>query len=260
MSASTFMDTLPLWLLYLIVAAIVLLSIEAGWRLGNRQHQRHADEGKAPVSAPVGATMGLLAFLLAFTFGMAATRFDARKQAVVQEANAIGTAYLRTSFLPDTLRGEARNLLREYLALRTGGAPAIMTAEGMARSSALHDRLWAIATSAEALSDTVSIGMFAQSLNDVIDLDTIRMTANRNRIPDSIWLMLGIVTIFSMASMGYEFGLTGERSWALMILMTVAFTAVITLIADLDRSQSGLLRVSQQPLIDLLNKIGAPAP
>ena len=74
------------------------------------------------------------------------------------------------------------------------------------------------------------------------------MTANRNRIPGSIWLMLVIVTIFSMASMGYEFGLTGERSWALTILMTVAFTTVIALIADLDRSQSGLLQVSQQPL------------
>ncbi len=87
-----------------------------------------------------------------------------------------------------------------------------------------------------------------------------KYAANRNRIPDSIWLMLGIVTIFSMASLGYEFGLTGERSWALTILMTVAFTTVITLIEDLDRSQSGLLQVSKQPLIDLLNKIVTPAP
>ena len=197
MPTGTFIDALPLWLLYLLVAAIVLLSVEAGWRLGHHQRQRHAAEGKAPVSAPVGATMGLLAFLLAFTFGMAATRFDNRKQVVLQEANAIGTAYLRTNFLPDTSRGEARHSLREYLVLRTGGAPAIVTPEGMAQSSVLHDRLWAIATSAETISDTVSIGLFVQSLNDVIDLDTIRVTANRNRIPDSIWLMLGIVTIFS---------------------------------------------------------------
>ena len=260
MSASTFIDALPLWALYLIVAAMILLSTEAGWRLGDRQRQRHADEGKAPVSAPVGATMGLLAFLLAFTFGMAATRFESRKQVVLQEANAIGTAYLRTSFLPETLREDARNSLREYLALRTGGAPAIATPEGMARSSALHDQLWAIATSAEAISDTVSTGLFVESINAVIDLDATRVTANRNRIPGSIWLMLGVVTIFSMASIGYEFGLTGERSWALTILMAVAFTAVITLIADLDRSQLGLLRVGQQPLIDLLNKIGAPGP
>jgi len=73
---------------------LVLLAIEAGWRLSNRQHPRHADESKAPISAPVGATMGLLAF----TFGMAATRFDNRKQVVLQEANTIGTAYLRTNF------------------------------------------------------------------------------------------------------------------------------------------------------------------
>ena len=196
--------------------------------------------------------MGLLAFLLAFTFGMAATRFDSRKQAVLQEANAIGTAYLRTSFLPETLREDTRNSLpRVYWRCAPAAPRRIATPEGMARSSALHDQLWAIATSAEAISDTVSTGLFVESINAVIDLDATRVTANRNRIPGSIWLMLGVVTIFSMASIGYEFGLTGERSWALTILMAVAFTAVITLIADLDRSQSGLLRVGQQPLIDL---------
>ena len=191
MMADTFIDVLPLWLLYLVVATIVVLSIELGWRLGNHQRQRHAEEGKAPVSAPVGATIGLLAFLLAFTFGMAATRYDSRKAVVLQEANAIGTTYLRTDFLPDVLRNEARTALREYLKSRTGGAAAIMSPEGMAQSAALHDQLWSIATHAETISDTVSVGLFVQSLNDVIDLDTIRVTANRNRIPGSIWLMLG---------------------------------------------------------------------
>jgi len=135
-----------------------------------------------------------------------------------------------------------------------------MSPEGMAQSAALHDQLWSIATHAETISDTVSVGLFVQSLNDVIDLDTIRVTANRNRIPDSIWLMLVVVTIFSMAAMGYEFGLTGVRSWIVTILMTIVFTTVIMLIADLDQAQAGLLQVSQQPLIDLLNKIGTPAP
>jgi hypothetical protein len=72
--------------------------------------------------------------------------------------------------------------------------------------------------------------------------------------------MLAVVTIFSMASMGYEFGLTGIRSWAVTILLVIVFTTVITLIADLDRPQSGLIHVSQQPLIDLLNTIGSPSP
>ncbi len=94
----------------------------------------------------------------------------------------------------------------------------------------------------------------------MIDLDTIRVAANRNRIPDSIWLMLGVVTVFSMAAMGYEFGLTGKRSWAVTILLIIVFTTVIMLIADLDLPQAGLLKVSQQPLIDLLNRIGTTVP
>ncbi len=94
----------------------------------------------------------------------------------------------------------------------------------------------------------------------MIDLDTVRIVANRNRIPDSIWLMLCVVTIFSMAALGYEFGLTGTRNWTVTILLVVTFTTVLVLIADLDRPQSGLLQVSQQPLLDLLDKIGAPTP
>jgi hypothetical protein len=92
----------------------------------------------------------------------------------------------------------------------------------------------------------------------MIDLDATRVTANRNRIPDSIWLVLCAITILSMAAMGYQFGLTGARSWVTMIFLVMVFTPVILLIADLDRPQAGLLQVSQQALIDLVNKIGPP--
>ena len=121
---------LPLGALYIITAAIVLLSAEAGWRLGNYRRQRPHHEKDAPVGAVVGATLGLLAFLLAFTFGMAASRYDTRRQLVLQEANAIGTTYLRADMLPEPQRSEIRNLLREYAALRVGGVSAIMTPRG----------------------------------------------------------------------------------------------------------------------------------
>jgi len=90
----------------------------------------------------------------------------------------------------------------------------------------------------------------------MIDLDAVRITGLRNRIPDTIWLMLAVVTIFSMAGLGYQFGLTGTHSWIVTILMAIAFTAVIWLIVDLDRPQSGLVHVSQQPLLDLLDRFG----
>lgn len=260
MNTITFFDTIPFWVLYILSVVIVLLSIELGWRLGDYRRRQNEEENSAPISAPVGATLGLLAFLLAFTFGMAGSRYDTRKQIVLQEANAIGTTYLRTDFLPEKLGDEARNLLRKYTVLRSGGAASYMSPEGMAKSAALQDQLWVIANSAQQNSNTVSTGLFIQSLNDLIDLDAIRITANRNRIPDTIWLMLGIVTIFSMAAIGYEFGLTGVRSWAVMILLGIVFTTVIMLIADLDRPQAGLVQVSQQPLLELLARIGKPIP
>jgi hypothetical protein len=96
-------------------------------------------------------------------------------------------------------------------------------------------------------------GIFVQSLNEMIDLHETRVTAGRNRIPDSIWLVLYIVTILTMTAVGYQFGLTGERSWAVTILLVLVFAAVLSLIADLDQPQIGLLRVSQQAVIDLVN-------
>ena len=260
MSASGIIDALPLWALGLITVAIVLLSIELGWRLGNRNRQRSEKEKEAPIGAVVGATLGLLAFLLAFTFGMAATRYDTRRSAVLQESNAVGTTYLRADFLPEPPRTEVRNLLREYAALRVQGASTIMSPEGMTKTAVLHDRLWAAAAIVDRKADPVLVGLFIQSLNETIDLDAVRVAAYRNKIPDIIWYSLYLITILTMAEIGYQFGLSGARSWTVTILLALVFTAVILLIADLDRPQQGLLQVSQQALLDLLGKIGTPTP
>jgi hypothetical protein len=257
MYTNGFVDSLPLWALAVITAVIVFLSIEAGWQLGRYFLRRHkkADEKEPSISIAVGATLGLLSFLLAFTFGMAATRFDTRKGFVVAEVNGIGTAYLRTSFLPDPLLDEARQLLKDYLVIRSGGASSIMSTDGMARAASIQDRLWRIGTDAVQSHDTVATGLFIQSLNDMIDLDSSRVTGLRNILPDNIWLMLALVTIISMTSLGFEFGISGDRRWVAIILLSIAFTAVILLISDLDRPQQGLISVSQQPLLDLLTKI-----
>ena len=260
MSASGIIDALPLWALGIITITIVLLSIELGWRLGNRNRQRSEKEKEAPIGAVVGATLGLLAFLLAFTFGMAATRYDTRRSMVLQESNAIGTTYLRADLLPESQRTETQNLLREYATLRIQGAATIVSPEGMAKAANLHDRLWAIAVAVDKKTDPVMVGLFIQSLNETIDLDEVRVTANRNQIPDIIWYSLYLITMLTMAEIGYQFGLSGTRSWTVTILLALVFTAVILLIADLDRPQQGLLQVSQQAMMDLLDKIGAPTP
>jgi hypothetical protein len=255
------MGGLPVWALYIITIAIVLLSAEAGWRLGDYRRQRPEHEEEAPVGAMVGATIGLLALLLAFTFGMAASRYDTRRQLVLEEANAIGTTYLRAEMLPEPQQGNIRNLLREYAAMRVGGVTAIIRPENLAKSSALQDRLWADAVAVGRQNpDSIVVGLFIEALNHMIDTDAARVTAGRSRIPKTIWVVLYLVTILAMAAVGYEFGLTGERSWPVTILLALVFTAVILLVADLDLPQQGLLRVSQQAMLDLIAKIGAPAP
>ena len=94
-------DALPLWGLFIAILLVVLVSVECGYRLGKYRHARHEQEKEAPVGTMVGATLGLLAFILAFTFGLAATRFDTRRQVLLDEANAIGTTYLRAGMLPE---------------------------------------------------------------------------------------------------------------------------------------------------------------
>src|SRR5215475_2297124 len=104
MQGSGPIDGLPLWALFIVILRIVLLSVEFGYRLGKYRRRRREDGKEAPLGTMVGATLGLLAFILAFTFGLAAERFNTRRQILLDEANAIGTPYLRAGMLPE--RGE----------------------------------------------------------------------------------------------------------------------------------------------------------
>jgi hypothetical protein len=125
----------------------------------------------------------------------------------------------------------------------------------------LQDRLWSTAVSAGSQSpDSPVAALFIQAVNDVIDLDAARLAAGRNRIPEAIWIALYALTFISMAAMGYQFGLSGARSWGETILLVLGFSLVMLLIADLDRPNSGTVQVSQQALLDLLAKIAPATP
>ena len=106
------LDALPLFGLFIFILLVVLLSVECGYRLGKYRRSRSEQEKEAPVGTMVGATLGLLAFILAFTFGLAAARFDARRQVLLDEANAIGTTYLRAGILPEG--GEQIRTVRKW--------------------------------------------------------------------------------------------------------------------------------------------------
>jgi protein-S-isoprenylcysteine O-methyltransferase Ste14 len=264
MQAGQLFDSLPLWGVFGVTVLVVSLSVEGGFRLGRHRGRRPEREEEAPVGSMVGATLGLLAFILAFTFGMAASRFDTRKELVLDEANAIGTTYLRAELLPEPERTQIRNLLREYVDVRL--PKGVLTHEkinqAIVRSEELQGQLWSQAVvMSEKTPNSVIAGLFIQSLNEVIDLHSKRVTAAlRNRIPGSIWVALYFVAVFAMVAMGYHTGLTGRRSLVANIAIILAFSAVILLIADLDRPGEGVLKVSQQSMLDLQRQLHTSPP
>jgi hypothetical protein len=130
MQSTSSLDALPLWGLLMAILLLVLLSIEGGYRLGQYRRRRSEEEKEAPVGAMVGATLGLLAFILAFTFGLAAARFDTRRQVLLDEANAIGTTYLRAGMFPDR-RDAIRALRRDYVDTRLEAVRSGQVTEGV---------------------------------------------------------------------------------------------------------------------------------
>jgi len=261
MPSSGPLDTLPLWGLFLVILCLILLSVEGGYRLGQYRRRRSEEEKEAPVGAMVGATLGLLAFMLAFTFGLAAARFETRRQVLLDETNAIGTTYLRAGMLPER-RDAIRTLLRDYVDTRLEAVRSGNVTAGIRRSEHLQEQLWA---QAEAMGEThptsIVVGLFVQSLNEVIDLHAKRVTAGlRNRIPGAIWVALCAVAVLSLAAMGYHAGLSRTSRSLAELAVAFTFAVVIGLIADLDRPQEGVLKVSQQALMDLRQSIQVPRP
>jgi hypothetical protein len=130
------------------------------------------------------------------------------------------------------------------------------TAPALARSEELQDRLWSQAVAAGEKNPTAITGLFIQSLNEVIDVHAKRVTMGlRNRIPFVIWGMLYFTAIVAMAGVGYDAALTGTTRPLAALALALTFAGVLCLVADLDRPQEGLIKVSQQAMIDLRNSL-----
>ncbi len=128
------LDLIPMWALYLLTVVVLLIASEVGYHLGKVIQRYRPDRAEASVGALNGATLALLAFLMAFVTSAAVNTFTARHQAVVAEANAIGTTYLRAGVQPDPYATESRQFLREYVDRRLEALDRAKTAQAIARS------------------------------------------------------------------------------------------------------------------------------
>ena len=210
----TFLDSLPLWLLCLSTALLLYLASEVGFRIGVWHHGRRSESDRAPANAIMGSTLGLLAFVLAFTFGMSSSRFDNRRQLVLEEASAILQTYQRAQFLPEELRSESTRLLQEYTALRVR-IPEIKSVEEIAaavsRSEAIQDALWQEARTMMDRPDAM-LSAYLRSLASLTDLQMKRVRAAVwNRIPSTIVVVLYSIAFLGLLTLGYGAGLATNR-------------------------------------------------
>jgi len=161
MENTALIDALPLWGLFIAILGVVLLSVECEYRLGKFRLSRREQEKEAPVGTMVGATLGLLAFILAFTFGLASSRFDNRRQLLLDEANALGTTYLRAGMLPEWGE-EVRRLLRDYIGHRLDAGRSGDVTEGIRRSENIQHQVWTEAeTVAQKNLNSIVVGLFS---------------------------------------------------------------------------------------------------
>lgn len=253
-------DNIPLWAVFVLTTILLFLSAELGYQVGRRRSSRYTEEGKKITGIILGAALGMLAFLLAFTFGMAGSVNRERKQLVLEEANAIGTTYLRAQLLPKKQCAEIQRLLRKYVDIRAD-IRNVKRVEDLKpillRSEEVHDQLWTQAVDlVDDISEPIFVGLFVESLNEVIDLNSKRLTAGlRSRIPNSIMLTLYFVAILTMVIMGYNAGISGARTVVTRFLLVLAFSSVLVLITELDRPRKTVIKINQQAMVDLQNSM-----
>jgi hypothetical protein len=259
MIATQLFDALPIPAFFILFALISLACYEGGFRLGRWWQNREPGEQEGPTGVLVGSILALLAFLLAVTMGMASDRFDARRAIVLDEANAIGTTYLRAGYLPEPASSEIRELLRQYVPLRIRTSSSDDLQGDIQKSQAILNQLWTIA---EGVAKTTNQGdlvsTFIESLNDTIDLHETRVTAASARVPETVVLLLIVGSALTLGMVGFSAGLTRRRSLLSAAVLIIALGAVITIVVDLDRPREGFIQVSQQPLIDVQQRIGPP--
>ncbi len=252
-------EFLPLWLTFILIVLLVVLSIWLGSYVAKRRGSETEAEG--PIGTAASATLGLLAFILAFTFGLTASRYDTRRQLMLDEVTIIETTAMRADIIPEPHRSEVRTLIKRYINVRIeliGHRETVY--EKIKESEEIQQQLW---THAAALSEVEAknpdiVSLFVESVNELTETQTRRVTVGAYHIPLLIWLVLFGITILSMIQVGYLFGKTRHHNWLFIVLLALAFSGVMILIVDLDRAgakTSASIQVSQQPLLDLNERL-----
>lgn len=227
----------------------MLVCLEAGFRLGRRDAFRHPEYSHQGIGAIEAAVFALLGLLLGFSFAGGTSRLDARRELIVKETNAIGTAYLRLDLLSPTDQPEIRRLFREYLDARLRAYDKLPDQNAATRellhATQLQQDIWNKVVAFSRADSTQNVArLLLPALNDMIDVTTSRTIALHTHLPSLILVLLISVALLSGLLAGYAMAERKSRSRMHMFLYAIVVSITVYAVMDLDYPRSGLIRLT----------------
>jgi hypothetical protein len=253
--------SLSSWALALIIFAVVAAVTVAGVLLGRRLREHH-ETLREPFGVLQAALLGLVGLILAFGLSLAVGRYEDRRAAVVSDANAIGTTYLRAQLLADPVRSRSIVLLHRYAELALRMSHEVPSSPSMARTIAAEDvvqrRLWSLAGQAIAAAPIASAPrLYVDALNSMIDEQTVRVSALNNRVPVSVLAVEVFGAAAALGLLGLHVSVLGRGLWP-MVIAAALVTMLLLVTFDLDRPTRGLITVPDTPYRSLLASMSLP--
>ncbi len=250
-------DQAPIWAIGIGFFVVLSLVAELGFRL-QRWLDRHKGEteNRGGTGQILGVSLGLMSLLLSFTFSVAVNRYDTRRGLVLEEANAIGTAWQQAQILPEPYRTPLVTQLREYAQVRIAffdaGADTAKLAEIDRKTGAMQDRLWQETSRVvDALPNRNQSAALMNTIGQMFDIAPARKIALAARIPSAVLTGLSLLLVASAMILGAVLGGNGRRHLLLSALLLALLASTTTLIVDIDRPRRDHVRVDQAPLHDL---------
>lgn len=256
------LDYAPIWVIGFLVLVSMIGAAAAGRWVARLDRHRAEDDASGSESFIVSGVLGLLALLVGFTYSLSVERYETRRGLVLAEANAIGTAYLRSQLLDAPHRERMSAILTEYAENRLVLAEARGGDDNQSlvvENDRLLTRLWREMVAAyPGISTSEFSGSLIESINAVIDLDAARKAARDVHVPSAVFLLLFVYQASSAGVLGYV--LAGPRSLVLTSMLLALFTLSLLLVIDIDRPMGGQVRESQRPMQMLVQSLAAQPP
>jgi hypothetical protein len=253
--------SLPSWVIALLLFAVVMGACVGGAFLG-RYLQRHTEVLREPIGVLQAALLGLVGLILAFGLTLAVGRYEARRAALVAEANAIGTTYLRAQLIAEPERTESLDLLRRYADLSLRISKEVPNSDAMRRTAAqqlvLQRRLWRLAGQAISGAPTASAPrLYVETLNDMIDQETVRISALNNRVPGAVLTLEVVGAAVVVGLLALYLSVLGRGILA-AVTAAALVTGLLLVTFDLDRPARGVIKVPATALESVRNSMVLP--